>query len=484
MLLLWAFLPDAAEAQNRFDALRFSTQIPSGDAATMAAGGSSAATFTNYGSVLINPAALGLAPESAFMIGLGLRDVSEDAVYRGNSLDYDDAQTSFTNAGFIYKLPTVQGSLVIGGGYNQTANFNRAYRINAFNDRSSITDFFFDNDFYFDTAFNAFAIEEDDFGLFPIFRPFFDEPFGGVSQTSNVTESGHLGEFTASIATEFIENLFVGATLGIPIGSYSFRRDFLERDTEGNYGPLDTEIGGEPFTIPAPANVVWRDRIDADISGLSARIGVIYRLLPNMSVGASYAMPTIYNIDESYTTFIETNYEDGTSESDRLRGETSYKLRTPSRLTFGLATHDLPVNISAAVERVTNSRIQFRDYGDLGAEVELNDEIRDDFKDVLNYRFGATLDISEVVRPSVGYAYMPGVSRTSDEAMQFVSGGVTIGVNQNLSLEMGLQYAFFDDNQVVYDFYDYQADDGSFLNETVSTSVNRYHVVIGANFRF
>lgn len=152
-----------AEAQNRFDALRFSTQYPAGDAMN-AAGSAAAADFLDYASVLQNPATLGLAPNSSFNLGLGLRNISEEARYLGSTNSFDDSQTRFTNLGFVYKLPTVQGSLVIGGGYNQTADFNRAYRINAFNERSSITDFFFDNDFYFDTAFNAFAIEEDDFG--------------------------------------------------------------------------------------------------------------------------------------------------------------------------------------------------------------------------------------------------------------------------------------------------------------------------------
>ncbi len=485
LVILGLFMiPDLAQSQNRFDALRFSTQYPAGDAFTLSSGGSSSASFTGYGSALLNPATLGMAKSSSFNIGLGLRDISEDATYLGTTSSYDDSQTAFTNVGFVYAFPTVQGSLVFGGGYNQIADFNRAYRLNAFNDRSSITDLFFDNDFYFDTAFNAFAIEEDDFGVFPIFRDGLDTNFFGVDQTATVTESGQLGEFTASIATEFVEGLYVGAMLGIPVGSYSYKRDFLERDTQGFYGPIDTFIDGEPFTIPAPDNVILQERIDADITGFSARIGAIYRFIPQLSLGISYSLPTQYNIEESYSVFIQTSYEQGGSESDELRGETSYKVKTPSRLNFGIATHDLPVNITASVERVGNSSIQFRDFGDLGLEVAENDAIRDDFKDVYNLRFGATLNISDVVQPSVGYAYLPAVSRSSNNDTQFVSGGVRIGVNQNLSLDFGLQYAFFDDEQTVYEFFDYQAADGSFQAERVRTSADRFHAVIGVNFRF
>lgn len=485
LLLLATFsLPHEADAQNRFDALRFSSQIPASDPGTIFSGGSSVANFTGFGASIINPATLGLAQESEFHIGIGMRDVSEDATFLNRRASYDDAQTAFTNAGILFKAPTVQGSLVIGFGYNQLADFNRAYRLNGFNQRSSITDMFFSNDFYFNTAFNAFAIEEDDFGQFPIFREDFDAPFRGITQAATVRESGQMGEFSAAVATEFVQNLFIGASLGIPVGSYSYRRNFLERDFDGLFGPINTIIDGEPFTIPAPASVLLQERISADIVGFSARVGAVYRPIPNFQVGLSYSLPTTLNIDESYSIFIQTEYENGSSEDARLRGETSYRVKLPSRLVAGFSTIDLPVNLSFAAERVSNSRIQFRDFDDLGFEVQENDAMRDDFRDVLNLRFGASLNITDVVVPSIGYAYMPAISRETGTARQLLSAGVTIGVNQRLRLDAGLQYLFFDDNQIVYEFEDFQAGDGRFAAETISTSVERFHAVIGISYRF
>lgn len=473
----------AAEAQNRFDALRFSTQYPAGDAANIA-GSAAAATYIDYGSVLQNPATLGLAEHSSFNIGLGLRDVSEDADYLGSINSFDDTQTRFTNVGFAYALPTVQGSLVIGGGYNQTMDFNRAYRLNGFNRRSSITDLFFDNSFYFDTAFNAFAIEEDDFGQFPVFRPFPEEPFQGISQTANVVERGQLGEFTLSLGTEFLPGMFVGATLGAPTGSYSYERNFLERDTEGLFGPLETEIDGQAFTIPAPDNVTLEETVDADITGFSARLGLLYEVLPFLNIGASYALPTRYSIDESFSVDIRTQYEDGEAEADGFNGENSYEIKTPSRLILGLATQNLPVNLSVSAERVGYGSIEFRDFGDLDFELQQNEAIREDFDDVINFRAGLSLDILDAAVPRIGYAYLPSASTTNDEPVQFLSGGLRLGVNQNFSLDIALQYAFFDDEQVVYEHFNYERNDGSFRQERVSTSVERFHAVVGANIRF
>lgn len=484
--ILCLFLLDVGQlmAQNRYDALRFSTQYPVSDPANAATAGASSSSYLNYGSVLLNPAALSMARESEVSFGLGMRDVSEDAVYLNRRRTYDDTRFGITNAGYVYKFPTMQGSLVIGGGYNQLVNFNRAYRVNAFNPRSSITDFFFDNAFYYDVAFDAFAIEQDDFGEFPVFRPFFDEPFAGIDQTANQIETGQIGEFSISVASEFVQNLHVGLTLGIPVGTYGYRLDFLERDTDFLHGPINTEIGGEPFTIPAVDNIVFNERVDADITGFSARAGLIYQPIPNLSVGFSYSMPTRYRIDESYSVNIETNYEDGGRESAELRGNHSYQIRNASRMNFGLSTHGLPVDLMASIERVGYSRMEFRDFGDLGEEIRLNDDIREDFRDVLNYRVGAVLNISDVVKPSIGYAFLPSASRSSDFDSQFITGGLRIGVNQNFSIDLALQYNIFDDEQVLYNFYDYSSDDGSFLNETVRSEVTRYHAMIGINLKF
>ena len=306
----------------------------------------------------------------------------------------------------------------------------------------------------------------------------------GIQQTFNVTERGQLGEFTASLASEFVENLFIGATIGIPVGNYSYERNFVERDINFSYGPIETEINGQPFTIPAPDRIENIDRIDADITGFTARLGMIYKPIENFSFGLSYTMPTRYNIDESYSVFIETIYETAGRESDEFTGTNSYKVRTPSRLVLAAATHELPVNLSFSAERVANSRIQFRDLGDLSFEIEENDLIRDDFKDVFNLRFGASFDFNDSIRPSLGYTYMPAVSRVSQNDVQILSGGLRIGVNQNFAIDLGVQYMFFDDEQVVYDFFDYQRMDGSFATENISSSVEKLNIMAGVSIRF
>jgi len=484
ILCLFFLLPADLIAQNRNDALRFVTQYPVLDPANAGISGASSAAFFDYGSVLRNPATLGLARESSVSFGIGLRDVEEEATFLNRRRAYDDTQFGITNATYVYRFPTVQGSLVMGGGYNQIMNFNRAFRINGYNTRSSITDFFFDNPFYFQTAFDAFAIEEDDFGQFPVLRPDFDSPFAGIDQTANQFERGQMGEFTISVASEVVQNLFAGITLGIPVGTYSYKLDFLERDTQNVHGDLSTIIGGESFVIPGIDNILWTDRIDADITGFSARAGLVYQALPNLSFGVSYAIPTRYRVEESYSVFIRTTYENGTSESARMIGDTSYQIRTPSRLNVGVSTHGLPINLSATVERVGNSRIEFRNFGDLGSEIELNEEIRDDFRTAFNYHIGAVLAISDVIQPSFGYSYLAGVSRANDNPVQFITGGLRIGMNQGFTINLGLQYNMFDDSQILYDFYDYTADNGSFLNETVSSSISRYHFMAGISVRF
>ena len=128
--------------QNQFDALRFSTTNPSNDPATMAMGGASVTNFAGFGSFTQNPATAAMVGRSSFSLGMSTRDVREDTRYLNALSSFNDSQTAISHLGYVYRFPTLVGSLVVGGGYAQIADFNRASSVNAFNDQHSIVDFF------------------------------------------------------------------------------------------------------------------------------------------------------------------------------------------------------------------------------------------------------------------------------------------------------------------------------------------------------
>src|SRR5690606_34983810 len=130
------------QAQNRFDALRYSQTSPGFDANSLSLSGASFARYNGFGSIYVNPAVAGLAPKSEFSLGLSSRSVSEETTYLNTLTKFDDQQTGISNLGYLFRFPTEAGSLVLGGGYNQIANFNRATSINPFNGDNSIVDYY------------------------------------------------------------------------------------------------------------------------------------------------------------------------------------------------------------------------------------------------------------------------------------------------------------------------------------------------------
>ncbi|MFU8860996.1 MAG: OmpP1/FadL family transporter [Cyclonatronaceae bacterium] len=477
MGLLCLVLAGTAHSQNRFDALRFSTVYPSQDAANMGLAGASVAGFHDLGSALQNPATLALSKTNLFSFGLSSRQVSEEAVFLNQTRNFDDGQTSIANLGFLYSVPTDIGSLVFAGTYNHLADFNRAFRFNGFNATSSITDAYLISDFYGDVAFDAFAIDVDENTgeEFSVLRLFTDEPFDGITQSGRQIERGQIGEFGFSAATEFQENLFMGLTISLPLGSYSYRRVFLEEDLDNVH-----DNTGNSYDVD---NIFSVDRINADISGYGARLGILYRINPQFNIGFSYTTPMVLNIEESYTTAITTTFDNGDVFDAELNGSVTYKVVTPSRFVIGGSAFSLGIaDLHASVEYVDYSSVKLKDLDDV-IEFEEEDRILEEFDNVFNVRLGAELKLGDVLRPRVGLALMPSPLKNIDMQKSFLTAGLGIVAGPNFQIDLGLQYGVWDDENTFYNHFDYLGT-GQLNAVGATQSVERVNFMLGMKFNF
>lgn len=463
----------AINAQNRFDALRFSQTSPSYDAVSILLGGGSSARFNGFGSVYLNPATAALTDKSVFSFGLGFREVSENSTYLGSQTDFSDQQTGLTNMGYLFRFPTVTGSLVIGGSYNQIADFNRTTSVDVFNSQHTITDFFLidPGDQYFETAFNAFAIEYDDFfdEYFNVLRA--DGSFRGMHQYGELRERGQMGEFNIFMGTEFQPNLFLGGSVGIITGEYSYRRTFIEEDRLHNYANAAYDVD----------LILNEDKINASITGINARVGALYAPFDGFNIGMSYTTRTKLDIDERYSTFIQTDYKTFDSDGfnrydDTYKGEFNYEVFRPATLTAGVSIGIIPfIDADISVERVNYSKIEFRGLGIL-SDISENQTIRAEFDDVYNIRAGVTLKSGSSIMPRFGYAYNPSPRKAFDAGVTYLSAGAGIQMGDSFTLDLGLQFASFKDE---LDLYNY-----GFGTAGVSQSVEKFQGVIGITYKF
>ncbi|MDZ7691232.1 MAG: outer membrane protein transport protein [Balneolaceae bacterium] len=481
-------MPLTTTAQNAEDVLRSSLEYPSYDAKSMILPG--VANNSGYGSFQENPAAMGLFDRSFGSFGLSMRNVSEETTLYGDSFTFDDSQTGIGDFGMVYSIPTVKGSFVIGGGYSQTTDFNRAMGINLQNNESSLADSYnrlleSDPDLY-DAAFNVYALDWADVDSTftqSIFRiGYAPQDWPGVQQNMELTERGRMGEYSGFFATEFQKNLFVGASIGVLVGEYHYERQFLESDPDNVYDGalIDSDSDGTGDTDID--RILSVDTIDAEFTGFAARAGLLYRLNQHVQIGGSYEIPTTLSFNEDYNTRLSSSFDNGEGFEEELPGEFSYKIKRPASLKVGLTFSDISgFTISGSVERIDYSSAELDLEGeDLSYQQAENDFISEAFNEVYNLRAGIEYHMNNMFIPRIGYAWYPSPREEFDVSREFYNAGFSSQVSENFWFDLGVQYTTWrDQNQL----YSYNVT-GQLMDEVVQEDVGRLHIMAGIRIGF
>lgn len=477
-------------------ALQFSTDNFNGDPVGIFPG---VASSEGFGSYIDNPAGVALLKENYFNFGLYNNNVEYQNTYLGNTVESSDNSTNLGNIGMVYKIPTQQGSFVVGAGYNRITNSRGISRLSARNNQSTITDNFREpGSDYQDIAFNAYAIDwgdTDSTYLESIFRIGF-ENYPGITQEAEISQVTNIGEYSFFFGTEFQENLYVGVSAGITSGSYTYRRDFLEidefNDYNSNFIPSDTE--GEFTDVD---NILTHDEIDADIVGFSLRTGLIYTFSERLNVGISYKLPSTLIVRENYYSSITTELDDGSQpfQSDfSSDGAYEYRVKSPGQLNAGFTISKIgKFSFSAAgtiidysnieLDFITGNDLSFNDEVALREqEDEVESFISSSYKLVTNWKAGIQFDATEQLNLKAGYSYLPGRSKVFEADRNVLSAGFTTQVTESIVLDVSGQYSFWKDRSEVYNYYDYQ-DDVS-RAETMAHDVNNLKILAGIRFKF
>jgi len=479
----------AQEAVNpllySYQAVQFGDINVSHDPVTLIMPGTAyAGGFSSY---LDNPASAALFNRSFGEFGLVYNQVDETSHFLGNRNSFDDNQFGLSNLGFIYKFPTVRGSMVMGAGYSRHSYYNRALSINGRNDQSTMTDFFkMPGSTYEDIAFNTFAIDWADDGdyLESIFRIGFPPgDFPGITQDAEITERGYGGDFSAFFATEFLENFMVGASVGIQSGRHRYDRLFLEIDEFNDYDGafIDSNEDGEGDTDID--TILLNDRVNSDYMSFNARVGAIYRFGDHLNLGASYTFPSVLTVDEEFDARIISTFDNGVAFEDDILTDFSYSVRAPARINLGAAIVNmggLSASFSAEYVDYSKTRIDFE--ADLFEdERNENQYIRNNYTDVWNLRGGVALALTDDLTIRGGYGIRPSRFRDFDIEEQLFTGGIGFRMTENARFDIGVKYSLFDETSVLYEYEDHNF---NMRSEFVDRDVNRLQVMGTLRFNF
>ncbi|HEX7072135.1 MAG TPA: outer membrane protein transport protein, partial [Rhodothermales bacterium] len=474
-------------AQTAEDAIRFTQRAPATGARMSGLAGAGLVGIADQSALILNPAGLAYFTRSELSAGLNILSTADEARYftpaAGDVFERNLRDTGIGNIAWVYKVPTVTGSLVLAAAFNQVNTFDRNLIFEGENSESSISDSFlpfddeyevdFDNGapfprFFADTpelAYLGGAIEflgEDVGAGYPFYQAV--DPSTTIRQSGEVLEEGRLKELNFGGAVEALKGVMAGASLNLAFGSYRFRSDFDETDHLNQNGPSQYEIFLPNDTLRGFDQLFYTERLESDLVGVNARFGVSGAIGPSVRLGVTLETPTYYNVNEDYERIVETFFDEGGSlahggqPGDAGQGEFEYTITTPWRIGGGVAFAAVGLTVTADAEFVDWSQLRLDADTDQAYFEDVNRQIRDDYEGVWNTRVGLEYNIENLSLRG-GIAFLPDPARDRielrngdelDRERTFFSLGASYKFADQLLLDFAWMQERFDDAYVPY----------------------------------
>lgn len=382
-------------AQFSQDAFRFSNTQPGSTSRIKAIGNASTAVGGDLSSISGNPAGLGFFTHSEFSITPEFDASKNKATYFGQSNSDSKNQGNLNNASVVFYAPVSKPrgadlnkgllSFNFGASYNRTSNFYSNTYFSGQNSGSSIANWYAnlnDGDDLKGFAYNQYLIDPNatNTGYQSAITS------GTNTQANRISRVGGQTSFDLAAGANFSNKLYLGLGIGITSLRYDATNTF-------------SEAGNTSITInDAAINSQYVNDYIQDQStrgtGFNARIGLIYKPIEAVRIGASFTSPTWYSIDDAYGETLQTSYSQDASSpyANSTSYGTSYNLRTPLKASGGLAVFVGKYGfISGDVEYVdyANMHISSGDY-DVSQD---NYNLKNLYKSTVNTRVGAEAKI-------------------------------------------------------------------------------------------
>jgi hypothetical protein len=486
-ILIFGFARPIWGQSYALDAGRFSQPSLQGSARLQGIGGTSIAIGGDISNVTANPAGLGFFTKSEFSFSPGVSIANSSSAYdTRNELknpSTKDGKTAgvLNNLGLVFYSgkDAIEGGKWRGGSFGislmRTNSFQNTVSFEGMNDITSKTDWYVDQT----DGLTIAELEDDnpqttDYSLeyqragyyanlvnplndgsnryYTFFRDENEQLLGHITQTATLATKGSTNQISFAYGGNYDDKLYVGLSAGISTLNFSRNLDYRES--------IDSP---ESFLDSFNEN----DDLKTRGTGLNLSLGLVYRPLDIIRIGASFTSPTWYGLKEDFqTTFIAKVYDNNdvlqTANEPTLPGAYNYRLTTPWRASGGVAVFVGKYGfVSAEVEYIPYSSMRLRDEFNSSAMRESNQYIQTNFKNVLNYKLGAEARLA-IFRVRGGVAYqgdaLAGVDAI-DRSTLSISGGLGVRL-ADWYLDLAVVNTRFNSVYVPYNF-----DSKPFLNQ-------------------
>jgi hypothetical protein len=406
-------------AQYSGDALRFSQTNYGSSARFKGLGNAQISLGGDISSISGNPAGLGMFTRSEFSITPEYNNTMSGATYLGQYTKSTQDKMNLNQAGVVFYNPVLKKSgadlnkgvvsFVWGIGYNRNNDFGADHTYGGRNAQSSIADFFAEDatasgllpnqltsGSLARMAYDNFLIDDAGTGTTVNYQP---ATKLNNDQFYNEVRFGSTSEFNFSGAMNISNQFYIGASIGLIDVRYGYDSEFRESGISAlvpQTNPLpDDPKAGDPY------NLSYRRSQTTDGTGINGKLGLIFKPVNAVRLGATFQTPTWMHIQDVYSEVLDTRYNNKTDfTNDPSNSVFEYNLRTPYKGSLGasiiLGNNGL---ITADVDYIDYSSIKFSNADNNYAPTTISNnnlDVKDFYTDAINYRVGGELRVDQL----------------------------------------------------------------------------------------
>ena len=387
-------------SQNEIDALRYSQNNILGTAKFASLSGSHGALGGDFSCLSLNPAGIALYRNSEITFTPSI-SYNENTSFL-NSYKNQNYTLSFdlSNFGYISVANNQHPdwkNINFGVGWNQTANFHENFTVINENNSSSLADLLLDqadgnsienlDNFGASLAFWTDLIDLQNDSIDSLTNWYlFDNGYylsninssSNKSQMQSINSYGNMSEIVLSIGSSYKENIYIGATVGIPTIEYRQYSSYSESRFED--------------TIQQLRSFQYNESLISTGTGFNLKLGGIIRILEHTKLGAAIHSPSYIQMQEEYSTELSTRWNNSSAYTEYSpTGYFNYEITTPWKIIGSISTifdyEFLPtLLLNAEVEYIDYSTIRM--YSDYYNFHEENLNINNLYGEARNYRIG------------------------------------------------------------------------------------------------
>lgn len=356
LTLISACIATDIYAQGLGDAVRFSQNSFGGTARFNAMAGSMGALGGDMSCMATNPGGIAVYRKSEFAFSPSLYLNTTKSTYMNSTSTDGKLNFNFGNIGYVgSKDVSDRGngwqSIAWGIGYNRQNNFHRRLNVGGFNSSSSMVDAFLKNaqgvnygnldPYSSGLAYNAFLIDTVPgttnryYEMFP--------PSQGMNQNKYVSSAGSAGETDFSFGGNYLNKLYIGATMGFAKIRYDETANYEEYKNEA-----DTAYSLRSFT--------YDESLTTRGGGVNFKFGIIYRPLDWVRIGGAVHSPTYFTMTDDYTVSLSSHFDQNYDYNPNSQTSSfNYSLYTPAK---ALAS----IGFVIAKRALLNAEYEYIDY--------------------------------------------------------------------------------------------------------------------------